>query len=51
MLLFLADLRARHGGLDRYVADAGLDAAGVRRLRTLLLAVPAPSPELFPITT
>jgi hypothetical protein len=47
MRLFLTDLRARHGSLPAYAANAGVDAGHVARLRDLLLA-PSPCPVTEP---
>jgi hypothetical protein len=37
MLLFLADLRARHGSIERYALDAGLTRTQLAALRTHML--------------
>lgn len=39
MLLFLAELRQRHGGVEQYVANAGLSQAQISALRANLLTV------------
>jgi hypothetical protein len=37
MLLFLTELRERHGSVESYVAKAGIDEARIAKLRDHLL--------------